>query len=174
MLDRIFCARAFIYNYLGEMRDVAAGTTQAQCARHAELGKLDLILPFQAWDAGGTSGSPQTSTTWTLTGLKLAAPAPRARRPAEAELKRSLANSGRSSSSSACGLSTKWAAAPGAGPTRSAEEKKIETEGKGEHLTGCVLQVQLVVAHGPSTWLLLECPQHACELRKVDAWEALC
>eukprot|EP00439_Symbiodinium_sp_Y106_P042002 s1634_g5.t1 len=45
---------AFIYNYLGEMRDVAAGTTQA-------------------WDAGGTSGSPQTSTTWTLTGLNLAA-----------------------------------------------------------------------------------------------------
>ncbi|OLP96479.1 Titin [Symbiodinium microadriaticum] len=45
---------AFIYNYLGEMRDVAAGTTQA-------------------WDAGGSSGSPQTSTTWTLTGLNLAA-----------------------------------------------------------------------------------------------------
>ncbi|CAE7779180.1 TTN [Symbiodinium sp. CCMP2456] len=45
---------AFIYNYLGEMRDVAADTTQA-------------------WDAGGTSGSPQTSTTWTLTGLNLAA-----------------------------------------------------------------------------------------------------
>ncbi|CAE7771771.1 FNDC3A [Symbiodinium pilosum] len=45
---------AFIYNYVGEMRDVAADTTQA-------------------WDATGTSGSPQTGTTYTITGLNLVA-----------------------------------------------------------------------------------------------------
>jgi hypothetical protein len=55
-------------------------TAEAHPKTHIQVERVAVLEHAQAWDAGGTSGTPFTSTSVTLTGLGLVAPGARCNR----------------------------------------------------------------------------------------------